>query len=114
MQINQKAVEHAKELIKEGKYVVDTDWSEAQPEESKGNALIDEQGWNAYGKWFLAVNEDEPQDEKERYNFPYGDFEKVHRSGLIAAQQRAGQYDHDEVEKVADELTAMIDERAGE
>jgi hypothetical protein len=62
----------------------------------------------------LAVNEDEAQDQKERYDFPYGDFDKVHRSGLIPAQQRAGQYNHNEVEKAADELTAMSDERESE
>jgi hypothetical protein len=72
------------------------------------------EGWDYYGKWFLGIEEDEPEDQKERYSFPYGDFEKVHRDGLIAAQQRAGQYDHDDIEKAADELTAMIDEREGE
>ncbi|HEX3049145.1 MAG TPA: hypothetical protein VHP83_00710 [Aggregatilineaceae bacterium] len=109
IQLNKKAVEHAKQLIKTGKYVADTDWSEDQPSAQEANNYLDKHGWGEYGKWFLAVDLDEEDDTKEHHKFPYGDFNKVHRKGLIAAKQRAAQNDYTEIEKAADELLEMID-----
>ena len=45
--------------------------------------------------------------------FPYGDFHRVHRSGLIAAKQRAAQRDHDDIERAADELLVLLDAQHG-
>ena len=54
-----------------------------------------------YGKWHLGIDDSEPDDTKERYKFPYGDFELVHRCGLLAAESRAGQYKHTSIEAAA-------------
>ncbi len=35
---------------------------------------------------------------KLRYKFPYGDFENVHRCGVISAESRAGQYKYQDIE----------------
>ena len=43
------------------------------------------------GPSLLGDDDEEPEDTKGRYRFPYGDFEKVHRCGLLAAVSRAGQ-----------------------
>jgi hypothetical protein len=40
----------------------------------------------------LGVDTDENEDTKGRYKFPYSDFAKVHRYGVLAAENRAGQY----------------------
>jgi hypothetical protein len=115
MKLNEKGVEHAKQLIEDGKYVVDTDWSEEQPSTEELNQFIEEHGEEAFARWNLGIDsEHEGENVKELYDFPYGDLEKVHRSGLIAAEQRAGQYDYDEVGDAANELVSMIDEREGE
>ena len=47
---------------------------------------------------------------KARFGFPYGDFQRVSRSGLIHAKQRASQNGHDEVERVAGELLDHLEE----
>jgi hypothetical protein len=46
----------------------------------------------------------------ERYEFPYGDFEMVHRCGVLAAESRAAQYQHSDIETAAAHLHGMLDE----
>jgi hypothetical protein len=114
VKLNKQAFEQAKHLIREGKYVTDTDWSEAKPSEQDESKYLDKHGWTDYGKWFLAVDPDENDETKEHHKFPYGDFKKVHRRGVIAAKQRAAQNDYTEIEKAADDLLQLIDEQEGE
>jgi hypothetical protein len=58
------------------------------------------------GTWVMG---NKPEQSKRRYKFPYGDFKKVHRCGLLAAESRAGQYKHFEVESAAAHLHGMIE-----
>jgi hypothetical protein len=51
-----------------------------------------------YAKWHVGVDETKKREAKARYRFPYGDFMKVHRCALLAAEARAGQYRHTEIE----------------
>lgn len=114
MQVRQESVEFAKRLIRDAKIDMESDWSEAQPSADDENQYLEDHDWDEYANWFLATNEEEGgKEDKEYYNFPYGDFDVVHRDGVIAAKQRAGQYDYDDVLKAADELLNMIDERQG-
>ncbi|MCW2597223.1 MAG: hypothetical protein JWP39_3111, partial [Jatrophihabitans sp.] len=46
---------------------------------------------------------------KSRYKFPYGDFAKVHRCGVIAAEARAGQRKYFDIERAAAHLHGMLD-----
>jgi hypothetical protein len=43
-------------------------------------------------------------------NAPFGDFRDVHRSGLLAAESRAGQYGHRHIELAAAHLLGMSEE----
>jgi hypothetical protein len=113
MKLNQSAVTHARKLIKDGKYVVHSEWSEAQPSADEENKFLDKHKWGEYGEWHLGIHTDETRNTKEHYGFPFGDFKKVHRSGVIAAKQRAAQNNYDEIEKAADALLEMINEREG-
>jgi hypothetical protein len=113
MKLNRSAVQHAKQLIKDGSYVVDSDWSEAHSFSNQENNFLDEHDWSEYGKWYLGVDSKEDEDTKGHYGFPYGDFKKVHRSGLIAVKQRAAQNGYDDIEKTAAGLLEMINEREG-
>ncbi len=113
VQTTHDAVEHAKNLIKSGDYLTDTDWSEVQPSSDQENKFLEENGYDAYSKWYLAKDTEENQETKGRHMFPYGDFKKVHRSGVIAAKQRAAQNKYNTVVKAADELLKMIDEKEG-
>jgi hypothetical protein len=49
---------------------------------------------------------------KARYKFPYGDFAKVHRCELLAAEVRAGRLKYRGIEDAAIRLRDMIDEMA--
>jgi len=111
IKLNRSALEHARSLVRDGKVVRDErdDWSEHAPGTDDENAFIDERGWTDYGRWHLGVDEDDERDTKQRYSFPYGDFQKVHRCGVISLESRAGQYDHDEIRDAAKRLLELID-----
>jgi hypothetical protein len=109
--VNKSAVSHARELIAAGKYDDTTEWSDAAPSADDENAEIDKHGYDGFGAWYLAIDPDASEETKGRYAFPYGDFSKLNRAGLIAAKQRASQNDHDEIEKAADRLLEQLDEK---
>jgi hypothetical protein len=116
VRLNERAFEHAKDLIKAGRFVLDErdDWSEHQPTAEQENRFIEEHGWAEYARWYLGVDREEREETKGRYEFPYGDFEKVHRCGLLAAESRAGQYKHLDIELATAHLHGMLEmARAG-
>ncbi len=109
--LNEAGLRHAKSLIKTGKVVRDEpgDWSKAQASASEENDQLEKNGWAEYAKWFLAYDDSENEETKGRYKFPYGDFSTVHRSGVIAAEQRAGSEHDRKIEAAARELLELID-----
>ncbi|MCU1276642.1 MAG: hypothetical protein JWM53_188 [bacterium] len=111
VKLNDVAYEHAKKLIREGQVVLDDrdDWSEHQPSTDEENRFIDQHGYAEYGRWFLAIDSDAKPETKAHYKFPYGDFHKVHRCGVLTAESRAGQYKHLDVERAAAHLHGMLD-----
>ncbi len=112
VKLNRPAYEHAQQLIKAGHRVLDDrgDWSEQQPSAAEENDFIREHGFSDYAHWHLGVNDEKHEDTKERYEFPYGDFTDVHRSGVLAAESRAGQYGHRDIELAAAHLLGMLEE----
>jgi hypothetical protein len=113
--LNRSAFTHARELIEAGKFVFDERdaWSEHQPSAEEENEFIARYGFAEYAKWYLGINDEKRAETKGHYEFPYGDFKKVHRCGVITAESRAGQYKHFDVEKAAAQLHEMIDENYG-
>jgi hypothetical protein len=109
--VNKAGVAQARTLIDDGKYDDSTEWSDAAPSADEENKEIDRHGLEEYGRWHLAVDEDASEETKGRYRFPYGDFTKVNRAGLIHAKQRAAQNDHAEIEKAADDLLERLDKK---
>lgn len=111
VKLHKPAFEHAKRLVREGKCVADDRdaWSEHQPSTRQENDFIRRHGFGEYGKWHLGIDDEEPKDTKRRYKFPYGDFKKVHRCGVLSAESRAGQYKHFDIEAAAAHLHGMID-----
>lgn len=104
IRVNEQAREYAENLIKGRQYERESDWSKAQPSTEQENEFIEEHGWEAYSRWHLAYDDEQNEETKGRYKFPFGDFEKLHRSGLIAAEQRAGSESYGELERSAREL----------
>ena len=111
MKLNERAYDHAQQLIADGEVVLDTrdDWSEHQPTTREQNQYIEEHGIDEYGRWFLAIDEDQPVDNKRRYRFPYGDFSRVHRCAVLSAESRAGQYKHLDIEHAVAHLHGMLE-----
>ncbi|WP_426324301.1 hypothetical protein [Microbacterium sp. E-13] len=111
IELNQPALRHARALVRDGKVVRDErdDWSEAAPTADQENAFIEKHGWTEYSHWHLGIDRGENHETKGAYSFPFGDFSKVHRSGVISAESRAGQYDHDEIREALRSLLELID-----
>lgn len=112
--LNEKALRHGEKLIRDGNFVFDQRdaWSEHQPSAKEENDFIEAHGYAEYGNWYLGINDEKPEDTKAHYEFPYGDFKKAHRCGIITAESRAGQYKHFDIEKAAARLHELIDEKA--
>ena len=109
--VNRKGLSHARRLVEQGKVVRDErdGWSEHAPSADEENAFIDEHGYGEYGEWFLGLDDEVGDDAKGHYKFPIGDFTKVHRCGVIAAESRAAQNDHDDIATAAKNLLDLID-----
>lgn len=112
IELNQPALKHARALVREGKVVRDDRdaWSEAAPTPDEENAFIEREGWTEFSHWHLGIDQSEDRQTKGAYSFPFGDFSKVHRSGVISGESRAGQYDHDEIRDALKALLDLIDE----
>lgn len=112
IELNEPALRHARALVREGKVVRDErdDWSEAAPTPDEENAFIEREGWTEYSHWHLGIDKNENPETKGRFSFPFGDFRKVHRSGVIAGESRAGQFDHDEIRDALKALLELIDQ----
>ena len=111
--VNRRAVSHARKLIDERKYVGDSDWGAVQPNAEQQNAFLEAHSWKEYALWHLGLTEGANDETKARYAFVYGDFARVHRSGLIACVYRAAEWRHKEVERAAYRLLQYLDKVAG-
>jgi hypothetical protein len=111
VKLNKAALKQARALVKQGKVVKDQrdDWSEAAPSAAEENAFLEKHGYDEYAKWHLGIDEEKSEETKGRYSFPYGDFTKVRRGGVISGESRATQNDHDDIGKALTELLQLID-----
>ncbi|MDT7813334.1 MAG: hypothetical protein QOJ51_5506 [Acidobacteriaceae bacterium] len=109
--LNHDAFKFAKGLVHDGKVVRDgrDEWSEHQPSSEKENDFIQRRGFAEYANWHLGIDDEKSENTKSRYKFPYGDFENVHRCGVLSAESRAGQYKHFDIERAAAALHGLID-----
>ncbi len=111
--VNTAAVQRARELIDTRQYVLDSDWGEAQPRAEAQNAFLQNHSWEEYAQWHLGLTEGARDDTKARYAFVYGDFRRVHRTGLIACVYRASEWRHKDVELAAHDLLQYLDAKTG-
>ncbi len=113
IRLNEAALSHARGLLRGGDFVADErdDWSDDAPSADEGNDFIDAHGIDEYAKWFLGVDTEATEGTKGRYEFPYGDFKKLHRCAVVSGESRAGQYKHPSIEKAYRELLESIDRK---
>jgi hypothetical protein len=107
--VNERAIARARGLIDARQYVLDSDWGEVQPRAEDENAFLKGHTWDEYAEWHLGLNDDATDETKSRYAFVYGDFRRVHRTGLIACQYRAAEWRHKDIELAAHNLLQLLD-----
>ena len=112
-QLNRAAVERARSLIGSQQYVLDSDWGAMQPRAEAENTFLARHSYEEYAAWHLGLTDDATDGTKARYAFVYGDFRRIHRSGLIACVYRASEWRHKDVELAAHELLQDLDRKAG-
>ena len=109
--LNAAGLEFARDLITHGQFVSDKKgaWGGDHPTRSQENDFLRERGFAEYSKWFLATDEQHTANNKARYKFPFGNFHKIHRCGLLAIKARARQYGYEDIETAAGHLLQMIE-----
>ncbi len=108
--VNPAAVARARRLIDARQYVLDSDWGEVQPDAAAENTFLENHSWDEYAEWHLGLTEGASDETKARHAFGYGDFRRIHRTGLIACVYRAAEWRHKDVEVAAHELLQHLDE----
>src|SRR4029077_285400 len=109
--LNGRAVSHARRLIDARQYILNSDWGEAQPTAEIENRFLKTNSWNEYATWHLGLTDGATDEAKARYAFVFGDFRRVHRSGIIACHFRAAEWRHKEIELAAHRLLQYLDQR---
>ena len=111
--VNAAAVAKARKLIEAKQYVLDSDWGEVQPRAEAQNGYLDSHSWDEYSEWHLGLTEGASDHTKARYAFVYGDFRRLHRTGLIACVYRASEWRHKDIELAAHGLLQYLDTKTG-
>lgn len=105
--INRDAIEYAKQLIEEGARARNTMWANSIPSPQKAERFRREHGDQAFARWYLVV--DPNGTGIAGYQFPVGDFARVHESGVRAARRHGELNGHPELVAAADEILDLLD-----
>ena len=108
--VNEQAVARARRLIEARQFVLDGVWGDVQPTADDENTYLESHSWDEYAEWHLGLTDGANEHTKARYAFVYGDFRRLHRTGLIACHYRAAEWRHKDVELAAHELLQQLDE----
>jgi hypothetical protein len=93
--------------------VLDSNWGDVQPAAAQENKFLESHSWEDYADWHLGLTEGAADKTKARYAFVYGDFRRLHRTGLIACVYRAAEWRHKEIELAAHDLLQRLDKASG-
>jgi len=113
VKLNENAFAFAKELITQGRAVVDkkNSWKDHHPTAEAENEFIRVHGFAEYRKWYLGIDETHAEDTKAGYKFPFGDLRNLHRCGLLAVKSRAHQFGYADIEKAAIQLIEIVNSK---
>jgi hypothetical protein len=107
--VNERGVKRARPLIDARRYVVRSEWGDVQPRAADENKYLESHSWEEYAEWHLGFTDGATDATKARYAFVYGDFTRLHRTGLIACHYRAAEWEHKEIELAAHDLLQYLD-----
>ena len=108
-ELNQAAVDKARDMIDSHQYVLDSDWGDVQPSANDENDYLERHSWDEYASWHLGLTVGANAETKARHAFVVGDFRRVHRTALIACVHRASEWRHKEIELAAHDLLQHLD-----
>ena len=111
IRLNPVALEFARQLITENRVVLDRKggWRGDKPSRARENEFIRIHGLDAYGRWHLGIDTRHSPGSKSYYKFPFGDFNALHRCGLLAVKARAREYGYPEIETAAAQLLQLLE-----
>jgi hypothetical protein len=107
--LNDAAVVRCRQLIDARQYVLTSDWGDVQPRADDQNRYLASHSWEEYAAWHLGLTDGAQDGTKARYAFVFGDFRRVHRTGLIACVYRASEWRHKTIELAAHDLLQHLD-----
>jgi hypothetical protein len=109
--LNRMSFEFAQKLIKRRLLVIDrdNDWVDHKPSRGRRKAFLEIYGPVEYGKWHLAEDEGVAQRSFNRFAFLIGDFTRMHRCALIAAQLETGKLNNMNIRDALAQLLTQID-----
>jgi hypothetical protein len=110
--VNEDAVKQATRLIDARQYVLRSRWQNSQPGAREQNAFLKTHAWEEYATWHLGLTDGAAEETKARYAFVYGDFRRLHRTGLIACHYRAAEWRHKDIELAAHKLLQYLDRKS--
>ena len=114
VELNQRGVAHAKQLISEGRALADErgDWRDHRPDADKQDAFMLAMGAQRYGDWHLGIDDEQPEGSKSRYHFLFGDFSDLHRCALFEIQDAAENWFYGDIEIAVAALISLLRARA--
>jgi hypothetical protein len=89
--VNAHAITRARRLIDARRQVLDSDWGRFNPEQPARTRSSRSHPREEYAEWHLGVTEGAEDETKASYALVYGDFRRVHRTGLIACHYGAAE-----------------------
>ena len=111
--VNPAGLEHAMQLIDARQYVLDSRVGGRPAQGRAGERLPREALLGGVRRWHLGLTEGATEGTKGRYAFVFGDFRRIHRSGIIACHYRAAEWRHKEIELAAHDLLQRLDAKSG-
>lgn len=107
--LNKPAFEKAKTMILTGKVEKNLE-NDGQVElsEEKKIEYLKNNNLEEYGLWFLGINTEIPDNQKVKYVYPIGNFDKIQERALVGVQELATKSFDVEVKEAATELLRIL------
>ena len=98
-----------RKLVAARQYGCAASGARSSPKAAAENAYLRNHDWDAYGAWFLGLTDGADEETKARYAFVFGDFRRIHQSGVIACHYRAAEWRTRRSSSPAHELLQELD-----
>ncbi len=110
LKVNQKALEHLRSLVSEGKVDRESPWDFTTEDIHK---MLGKDGsdWSNYSQNHLAVDTSAAETTQEHSKYPGAKNDTVYRSGVIAAKERAAAQHEQDIVDAADGILQLIDKK---